>query len=327
MSLPLKAKSSPVPPKTAEGRVQVKAATFSSTSYVRDFAQLFNADTAHTLTTTSLKTVQLSATHMSASVYGLGKSAPIPVSDAYVLALQLKHSGGAALWKRGQRVRTEPYGPGSIMLGHLSEEPVAELPDPFECILFHVPRPAFDELCGDFGMSPVGDLREVDWAIDPVLHHLGLALLPAMNDPELMGSLYFDHVASAIHTRLATAYGRFRGREVPRRQILSKTQERVAKELLVADLSVEPTLTDVAGACGLPVRQFVEAFRNTTRMPPYRWLRAYRIERAKQLLRSSSLSLAEVSFACGFADQSHFTRTFAAATGTTPGNWRRACGS
>ncbi|WP_075584331.1 helix-turn-helix domain-containing protein [Caballeronia glathei] len=87
------------------------------------------------------------------------------------------------------------------------------------------------------------------------------------------------------------------------------------------------SLTDVAGACGLPVRQFVEAFRNTTRMPPYRWLRAYRIERAKQLHRSSSLSLAEVSFACGFADQSHFTRTFAAATGTTPGNWRRACGS
>ncbi|MBA2590335.1 MAG: helix-turn-helix transcriptional regulator, partial [Alphaproteobacteria bacterium] len=30
-----------------------------------------------------------------------------------------------------------------------------------------------------------------------------------------------------------------------------------------------------------------------------------------------------IAAACGFADQSHFTRAFSRHTGTTPGQWRR----
>jgi AraC family transcriptional regulator len=307
------------------GTTRIATLSVATDTYVREFAHLFNVDTAHTLTTTSLKTAQLTATHMSSSVHGLGKSTPLPTEDAYILSLQLQHSGAAELWKRGRRVPTEPYAPGSIMLGHLSEEPVANLPDPFECVLFHIPRPAFDELCSLSALPPVGELQDVNREIDPVLHHLGLALVPAMADPQLAGSLFFDHIGHAIYERLATAYGRFRGPAAARSRVLSKTQERIAKELLVADLLVEPRLSDIATACGLPVRQFIDAFRSTTGMPPFRWLRAYRVERAKELLRRTSLSLSDIGAACGFADQSHFTRTFSAATGTTPGNWRRVC--
>lgn len=312
---------------STDGPVRFATSSVTTDAYARDFARLFNADTAHTLTTTSLKTAQLTATHMYSSVHGLGKSTPLPTEDAYILSLQLRHSGGGELWKRGRRVPTEPYAAGSIMLGHLSEEPVANLPDPFECILFHIPRPAFDELRGQSALPSVGELDDVNRAIDPVLHHLGLALVPAMADPQLAGSLFFDHVAHAMYERLATTYGRFRGPLPPRCRVLSKTQERIAKELLVADLLVEPPLSDIAMACGLSVRQFVDAFRSTTGMPPFRWLRAYRIERAKELLRRSSFSLAEIGAACGFSDQSHFTRAFSATTGTTPGEWRRACGA
>jgi len=41
-------------------------------------------------------------------------------------------------------------------------------------------------------------------------------------------------------------------------------------------------------------------------------------------LAHTSDSLAEISASCGFAEQSHFTRTFTQATGTSPGAWRRA---
>lgn len=312
--------------RSVDGSLRVATSSVTTHAYVREFAHLFNVDTAHTLTTTSLKTAQLTATHMSSSVHGLGKSTPLPTEDAYILSLQLQHSGGAELWKRGRLVPTDPYAPGSIMLGHLSEEPVANLPDPFECVLFHIPRPAFDELSSLSALPPVGELQDVNRAIDPVLHHLGLALVPAMADPQLAGSLFFDHVAHAMYERLATAYGRFRAPAVPRSHVLSKTQERIAKELLVADLSVEPSLLDIATVCRLPVRQFISAFRRTTGVPLFRWLRAFRVERAKELLRGTSLPLADIAVACGFADQSHFTRTFSAATGTTPGNWRRASG-
>ncbi|WP_321927707.1 helix-turn-helix domain-containing protein [Paraburkholderia guartelaensis] len=250
----------------------------------------------------------------------------MPEEDAYVLALQLGHSGRAELWKRGRKVPTEAYSPGSIAVSHLSEQPVANLPDPFECILFHMPQPVLDELSTQSQISRPADLSEVNHAIDPVLHYLGLALVPAMADPQLAGSLFFDHIAQAINTRLVTAYGRAPEGVSTRGRRLSRVQAKLAKELLVADLCIEPRLCDVAQVCGLPVRQFVDAFHNTFGVPPFRWLRAYRIERAKYLLRHTQLSLAAVGQDCGFSDQSHFTRSFLASTGTTPGVWRRTCG-
>ncbi len=36
--------------------------------------------------------------------------------------------------------------------------------------------------------------------------------------------------------------------------------------------------------------------------------------------------LADIAAACGFADQSHFTRVFARSMGTPPGSWRRGEG-
>ena len=48
-----------------------------------------------------------------------------------------------------------------------------------------------------------------------------------------------------------------------------------------------------------------------------------RIEKAKQLLVDSKLSLAQIAWTCGFADQSHFTRVFAQLAQSSPGHWRR----
>nr|WP_313903862.1 helix-turn-helix domain-containing protein [Rhizobium leguminosarum] len=48
-----------------------------------------------------------------------------------------------------------------------------------------------------------------------------------------------------------------------------------------------------------------------------------RVSRAQVLLRASNAPLAEVAIACGFADQSHFTRVFSTIVDATPGNWRR----
>jgi hypothetical protein len=49
-----------------------------------------------------------------------------------------------------------------------------------------------------------------------------------------------------------------------------------------------------------------------------------RIALAKSLLRDDHMSLAEVALACGFSDQSHFTRCFSASVGMSPGMWRQS---
>lgn len=64
-------------------------------------------------------------------------------------------------------------------------------------------------------------------------------------------------------------------------------------------------------------RQFRAAFGTS----PYNYLVMRRLQQARRWLLQGA-PLAETAFACGFADQSHFTRQFHRAYGVTPGRWR-----
>ena len=81
---------------------------------------------------------------------------------------------------------------------------------------------------------------------------------------------------------------------------------------------------DLERSRGLSPSHFARAFRGSTGMPPHRWLLNRRIEKAKDALHNTQASLAAVATACGFADQSHFTRVFTRFVGISPGAWRRA---
>ena len=83
-------------------------------------------------------------------------------------------------------------------------------------------------------------------------------------------------------------------------------------------------LSDMARECGLSVSHFTRAFRKTFGMSPYRWLLERRIDRAKALLVSSDLPIADIAIRSGFSDQAAFTRAFGRIVGDSPGRWRRA---
>ena len=48
-----------------------------------------------------------------------------------------------------------------------------------------------------------------------------------------------------------------------------------------------------------------------------------RLAKSRELLARTDLSLSEVAFAVGFADQSHFTRRFRRVVGVSPGQFRK----
>jgi AraC family transcriptional regulator len=104
---------------------------------------------------------------------------------------------------------------------------------------------------------------------------------------------------------------------------LAPWQERRAKEMLSSNLEGNVPVATLASECGLSLSYFTRAFRQSTGVPPHRWLLHCRVEKAKRLLRNKTMSLADIAMACGFADQSHFTRVFTAAVGHSPGAMRR----
>lgn len=56
------------------------------------------------------------------------------------------------------------------------------------------------------------------------------------------------------------------------------------------------------------------------------YLRVARMERSLALMHDATLSLTDIAFAAGFADQSHFSRCFRTAFGETPSEYRRQIG-
>jgi AraC family transcriptional regulator len=53
------------------------------------------------------------------------------------------------------------------------------------------------------------------------------------------------------------------------------------------------------------------------------YLKKLRIEQAAGFLTKADVSLTQVSYECGFADQSHFIRSFKQAVGVTPLQYRK----
>lgn len=85
------------------------------------------------------------------------------------------------------------------------------------------------------------------------------------------------------------------------------------------------TVADLAGVAGLSRAHLTRAFGAAFHMPPHVYLNAVRISQAQKLIRLG-LPLTTVALECGFADQSHLTRRFKGAVGTTPSAWRRMIG-
>ena len=79
---------------------------------------------------------------------------------------------------------------------------------------------------------------------------------------------------------------------------------------------------DLAGLAGLSVPQFDRRMRKVFRLSAKQFVMKCRIEEASRLLAESNQSIGEIALACGFSDQSAFTRQFKATTGLPPGEFR-----
>lgn len=84
-----------------------------------------------------------------------------------------------------------------------------------------------------------------------------------------------------------------------------------------------PSVAALARGLGLTADHFTRLFRAAIGATPRAVLVAARLERARHLLRDSTLSVQQVASSCGFSDPAFFGRHFAQHEGCSPGAWRR----
>jgi AraC-like DNA-binding protein len=67
----------------------------------------------------------------------------------------------------------------------------------------------------------------------------------------------------------------------------------------------------------------VRGFAKFTGLTPHAYIVQRRLDAARAMIAAGA-TLANAAVACGFADQSHFNRTFIARYGVTPGTYAEA---
>ncbi len=95
------------------------------------------------------------------------------------------------------------------------------------------------------------------------------------------------------------------------------------KSMIEARLGERLLIGELAAAVRLSPSHFARAFRRSAGCSPHHYMLQRRVERAKEQMRSSDAPLAQIALACGFSDQSHFTRCFKRCAGETPTAWHR----
>ena len=82
------------------------------------------------------------------------------------------------------------------------------------------------------------------------------------------------------------------------------------------------TLEDIASSVHLSASHLSGLFRKETGQTISAYLNYVRIEKSKQLLKTSEIPIAQIGALCGFEDQSYFTRVFKQQTGLSPKKYR-----
>lgn len=285
-------------------------------------------DKAHISVDVSLNTLHapsgMAITRISHDGAGIGMSDPLPAQAAALVAFHLQPLLDHELWVDGQPVANTPLAQGMTSVVNLTGGAVARLGSAFDCSQIYLPLATAHSFSVEHELPCVLQRPLLEMA-DPVLAQMGQLCAFLVNAPEQMNSLLEDAVVGTVLARLAHAHGW----SLPSVRIgagLAPWQLRRAKEMIDASIANVLRLEELAAACGLSTGHFSRAFKQSTGMPPYRWLQQRRIDRAKQFLIAGQLSLAEVALVCGFTDQSHLSRQFRRVVGTPPAQWRRGYG-
>lgn len=173
------------------------------------------------------------------------------------------------------------------------------------------------EDCGKQSRVPAMTFNLVDDAISGLARQLRHALL--LKDADL------PQIASNfIREAVRLVFDCHDGQKTSGKYRLSPRQIRCALEFINENLgspiSVERLAQESTGLSGF---HFAHAFTAMLGYSPHQYILDRRIAQAHQLLASTSMSLADISYQVGFSSQAHMTTTFCKRFGATPGKLRQ----
>jgi AraC family transcriptional regulator len=293
--------------------------------YGQRLAATHNLDEAPTLILKTSSEASVAVTRMRSNTGMTDASTPLPADKALTVHLQLRELQEHEIWIEQRRVYAEPYPRGAVTIIDLQRSSFAYVPGPFDALNFYIPMTALNEYGYSEGLPRIDTVACSFGDSDPLIEHLGGALVPFLNQEEHPSKLFLEQVQQALCAHLIANHAGTNAAIPQSRGGLAPWQKRRAEEILNANLLGDISLADVAAQCNLSAGHFARAFKKSFGTTPHRWLEQRRIDTVKDLLLHSRLDLEDIAVACGFGDASSLIRVFHRVVGTSPGEWRRSC--
>nr|WKN37508.1 helix-turn-helix transcriptional regulator [Tunicatimonas sp. TK19036] len=138
---------------------------------------------------------------------------------------------------------------------------------------------------------------------------------PSLVSDDLLELKVKELILLLVQTKNATSIERLFAELFTPREV---TIQEVVQQHLFSDISVE----DLARLAHTSVSTFNRQFQNLFQSTPANYIKTKRLERARELLAVSTFTVGEIAFQTGFHDVAHFSRSFKAAYGTSPSDYR-----
>ncbi|MGL6337902.1 MAG: helix-turn-helix domain-containing protein [Waterburya sp.] len=158
---------------------------------------------------------------------------------------------------------------------------------------------------------------------DRFIEQIGRSLTAELESNLLGSRLFADSLTIALSIHLLRHYSDL---QQPLREYtrgLPPRQLQQAIDYIQEHLTENITITAIANHLQMSQYYFSRLFKQSTGLSPYQYVMRQRIERAKFLLRTTSLKISAIALQVGFSNQNQLTLQFRKFTGTTPSNYRR----
>jgi transcriptional regulator GlxA family with amidase domain len=143
----------------------------------------------------------------------------------------------------------------------------------------------------------------------------------------LLGKLYGDAIARLVEGQFSPEIRRsFENHAYAQHETNIHQDEIIiaAQEWLRAHSAEQISLCTLASQLDLSTRTFNRRFKQATQIAPGDYLQNLRLNNARELLRTSNLSISEVAAQAGYPDSSYFCARFKKVMGLTPLSYRKA---
>jgi AraC family transcriptional regulator len=191
------------------------------------------------------------------------------------------------------------------------------------CLSLEIP-PSWVTKCLDGRDASTIEFLPVTNQFDPLIFNLMTALQDEAEVGGPAGRLFAETSAALLCLHLIRRYSNLRDtfKTVNLKKIAGGDFERTF-EFIEEHLGKKLPLDKLAEVTDMSASSFVRGFRTVTKMSPHRYILQRRIRRARDLLRDSKYSVAEIAYDLGFSSQSHFSTVFRAFVGDSPARFRQ----